>query len=157
MLSRTGRPLIHPNQNNQLPTGTISTHGLLSNEATAVMQRERVSPIGQLLVVGRKGVFNLKMLYDWWMLYTLSHNLLIKNGTYVMPNETLDALLADEYIKEGATASTPYHTQTYLRMIGRHLGYDYQIDLSSDQLSYLNNQERILRDERKRYTISKGV
>lgn len=132
-----------------------TTYGLLSNEATAVMQRENVAPIGKMLVVGRKGVFNLNMLYDWWLLYAIKKNLLVKNAKFVMPNETLDALLADEYIKEGARAGVPYNTQTYLRMLGRHLGYEYQFTLDPERRNYLASQEKLLRDERKKYPLSK--
>ena len=130
-----------------------TTYGLLSNESTAVIQRENMAPIGKVLVVGRKGVFNLNMLYDWWMLYAIKKNM-IKDGKWIIPNETLDALLADEYIKFGARAGVPFHIQTYLRMLGHHLGYDYQLNLAPNQLGYLGNQERILRDTRKHHRIS---
>ena len=142
-LIRTGRPFLQTNK-------TSTDYGLLSNESTAVMQGENIYPIEQLLVVGRKGVVNLKMLYDWWILYAIKHNLLIENSKYVRPNETLNALLADEYIKEGAIAGEPYNTQTYLRMIGRHLGYDHILNLSPDHKTYLETQERLLKGEVKK-------
>lgn len=151
MTTPVGRTALKRSNNKRSNT----TYGLMSNEATAVMQREKVAPIGELLVVGRKGVFNLNMLYDWWMLYAVKNNLLVKNATFVMPNETLDALLADEYIKDGARAGTPYRTQTYLRMLGRHLGYDYQLTLGQEQINYLANQEILLRNERKKYPLTK--
>lgn len=131
-----------------------STYGLLSNESTAVMQRENVAPIGELLVVGRKGVFNLNMLYDWWMLYAIKNNL-VAEGKWIVPNETIDALLADEYIKYGAKARTPFLIQTYLRMIGNHLGYEYKLNLSPDQLNYLSGQEKSLKNTRKQHKITK--
>ena len=130
-----------------------ASYGLLSNESTAVMQRENVAPIGKALVVGRKAVFNLNMLYDWWMLYAIKKNL-ISDGKWIIPNETMDALLADEYIKFGARAETPFRVQTYLRMIGKHLGFEYQLTLSPEQKSYLGNQERVLRNTRKQYKIT---
>ena len=127
-----------------------NTYGLLTNEATAVMRRENITPVGEIMVVGRKGVFNLNMLYDWWMLYAIHRNI-IKDGKWIVPNETIDALLADEYIKFGAQAGSPFHIQTYLRMIGYHLKYDHQLSLSPNQLDYLSNQGTELRNNRKQY------
>ncbi len=131
-----------------------STYGLLSNEATAIMQREKLAPIGDFLVVGRKGLANLNMMYDWWMIYAVKNNL-IQNGKFIIPNDVLDALLADEYIKFGAIAGHPYHIQDYLRMLGSHLGYNYQLQLSPDQVNYLSSQEINLRNHRKNYAITR--
>ncbi len=138
-----------------------NSYGLLSNEVTAVMQRETQAgniPIGEILVVGRKGVFSLNMVYDWWLIYAATRGLIRregnKDGQWIFPNETLDALLADEYIKYGAKAGTPFRIQTYLRMIGQHLLYDYILELNQNQLNYLANQERILREERKKFKIA---
>ncbi|GAG93392.1 unnamed protein product [marine sediment metagenome] len=127
-----------------------STYGLLSNEATAIMQREIIAPIGKFLVVGRKGLANLNIMYDWWIIYAIKNNL-ISNGKFIIPNNVLDTLLADEYIKFGAVAGKRYHIQDYLRMLGEHLGYNYQLQLSSDQIKYLSEQERNIRFHRKKY------
>jgi len=126
---------------------TSSTPGLLTNELTAVMQKEKIIP-NELMVVGRKGVFTLKMLYDWWMIYASRKNL-IKEKKWIVPNETIDALLADSYIKFGANINEPYHVQTYLRMLGSQLSYIPSVELNAAQLNYLKNQELLLNNFRK--------
>jgi hypothetical protein len=128
------------------------SYGLLSNESTAVMQKDKLPEIGEILLVGRKGVFNLNMLYDWWMIYAIRHGL-IKNEKWIIPNATLDSLLADEYIKYGAKTGIPYHIQTYLRMIGHHINYDRPLEISDVQKNYLDKQEQKIRSIRKSYKI----
>ena len=136
----------------ELNNRSNKTYGLLSNEATAIIQTHKTIPIGSLLVVGRKGVINLNMLYNWWMIYAFQNHL-IKDGKWIRPNETLDGLLADEYIKYGAQAGVPFTVQTYLRMIGHHLNYDNTLQLSQDQSNYLLNQENILQSEREKHKL----
>ena len=133
---------------------SANSYGLLTNEATAVMQRENPVPVGDIMVVGRKGVFNIRMLYDWWMIYA-SRKSLIKDKQWIVPDGTLDALLADEYIKDGATAGVPFRIQTYLAMLGRHLSHDYNLKLNSQQTGYLRQQETVLREQRKQHKIIK--
>lgn len=140
----------HPLTNNR----PSNAYGLLSNESTAVMQREKIATIGEILVVGRKGVFNVRMLYDWWMIYAVNKGL-VKDGQWIIPNETLDALLADEYIKYGAKAGVPFRIQTYLTMLGHHLHYEHRLQLDQNQVNYLMKQEAILREKRKQYKITK--
>lgn len=134
-----------------------NSYGLLSNELTAVMQRDNNILKNDLLVVGRKGVFSLKMLYDWWLIYANNKGLItnIENGQWITPNEILDALLADEYIKYGARAGTPFRIQTYLTMLGHQLSYDYKLDLDQPQLNYLSNQANTLRSERQKIKLGK--
>ena len=40
---------------------------------------------------------------------------------------------------------------TYLRMLGQHLTYEYKLGLGKEQLDHLILQEKILKDERKKY------
>lgn len=129
---------------------TNKTYGLLSNEATAIMQTHPSIPIGQLLVVGRKGIVNLNMLYNWWIIYAFQHNL-FREGKWINPDDTLNGLLADEYIKYGAQTGVPYSIQTYLRMIGHHLNYDEQLNLTQEHINYLLSQDNILQKERGKY------
>lgn len=136
----------------ELANRSNKTYGLLSNEATAIMQGHKSIPLGEILVLGRKGVTNLNMLYNWWIIYAFQNHL-IKDGKWIKPNEILDVLLADEYIKYGSQAGVPFKIQTYLRMIGHHLNYDQRLNLSSEQQNYLSYQENILQKEREKYKI----
>lgn len=136
---------------NNLNNRTNKTYGLLSNEATAVMQTYKNIPIGEFLVYGRKGIANLDMLYNWWIIYAFQNHL-IKDGKWIKPNETLDTLLADEYIKFGAKSGFPFHIQTYLRMLGQHLEYT-DITLSNSQKQYILQNENILQNERLKYKL----
>ncbi len=138
---------------NQVKNRTNKTYGLLSNEMTAVMQRDKQIAIGELLVLGRKGIINLTMLYNWWMIYAFKNQLIIDN-LWILPNQTIDALLADDYIKFGASYGAPFAMQTYLRMIGQHLNYDQHLNLSWDHLNYLSMQENILLREREKYKMN---
>ncbi len=88
------------------------------------------------------------MLYDWWIIYASRKNL-IKEKKWIVPNETIDALLADSYIKFGANINEPYHVQTYLRMLGSQLSYIPSVELNAAQLNYLKNQELLLNNFRK--------
>jgi hypothetical protein len=138
---------------NQVKNRTNKTYGLLSNEMTAVMQRDKQIAVGELLVLGRKGIANLTMLYNWWMIYAFK-NYLIKDNRWILPNETIDALLADDYIKFGASSGVPFALQTYLRMIGQHLSYDQHLNLSPEHINYLSSQENILLREREKYKMN---
>ncbi|GAG80770.1 unnamed protein product [marine sediment metagenome] len=143
---------IHTSLSNNRPS---NSYGLLSNEATAVMQREKlITPISNIMVVGRKGVVNVNMLYDWWLIYAANKGL-VKEGQWIAPNETLDALLADEYIKHGANAGIPFRIQTYLTMLSNHLHHKLRLNLDKNQIFYLRNQENILRNLRKQFKITK--
>lgn len=124
----------------------MDTYGLLSNEATAVMQNNIASG-DKLLVVGRKGVINTRMLYDWWYVYAVKNNLIV-NRKWISPNDVLNALLADEYIKFGAVVGKPYAIQTYFAMLGNHIDYTVKLDLSDVQNNYLIDLANIFRRER---------
>jgi len=138
---------------NSINKRSSNTYGLLTNEMTAVMQNENIAPIGKFLESGRKGVVNLNMLYNWWVLYAINKNLIKDN--WILPNEVLNSLLADQYIKYGAKSGTPFDIQTYLRMIGNHLKYDDKLTLSVDQQNYLLSQDNILKTERSKYKLNK--
>ena len=142
----------HLQKYNQLNNRSNKSYGLLSNEITAIMQTHNTIPLGQLLVLGRKGITNLNTLYNWWIIYAIQ-NRLIKDGKWIRPNDTLDVLLADEYIKYGARAGVPFSVQTYLRMIGHHLNHDETLQLSQEQLNYLTTQENNIQQERGKYKI----
>ncbi len=131
---------------------TSNDPGLLTNEITAVIQREKdIAHIGELMLVGRKGLFTLNMLYDWWIIYA-SKKGLINDNKWIFSNDVLDALLADEYLEFGVIVGKPYHIQTYLRMLGKHLKYNYQLNFNTEQYNYLNNQINLIRNVRKEQT-----
>lgn len=126
---------------------TNVNYGLLSNEATAVMQNQQIVPNAKLLVLGRKGVINTGMMFDWWYIYAAKNNLIL-NRKWITSNDTLNALLADEYIKFGAIAGTPFSIQMYFAMLGNHINYNDKLQLSPDQRNYLINQAKSFRSER---------
>ena len=77
----------HLEKYNELTNRSNKTYGLLSNEATAIMQGHKSIPLAEILVLGRKGVINLNMLYNWWIIYAFQNHL-IKDGKWIKPNKT---------------------------------------------------------------------
>ena len=137
------------NTNNNT-NNNMDAYGLLSNEATAVMQNQQIVPNTKLLVLGRKGILNTRMMFDWWYVYAAKNNLIF-NNKWIAANDTLNALLADEYIKFGAVAGTPFSIQMYFSMLGKHIYYNNKLELSPDQKNYLINQANNFRIERSQF------
>jgi len=106
---------------------------------------------------GRKYIFELfPLCFSEFLLFKGSSLRIPENARHItQPIFDEFSLLYDEYIKFGAIAGQPYHVQNYLRMLGKHLNYNQQLQLSSNQLNYLSNQEKKIRAERKKYVITK--